>query len=103
MNRLPNWKILQYFKKRKQQNPTTTLEYLHRDIETDIHLQPTEDLLRSLQTNAKRGLSTAVARDLLNKTGPNVLTPAKKTSNVLKFMNRCFGGFSALIWVYNYE
>nr|XP_034194731.1 sodium/potassium-transporting ATPase subunit alpha-like isoform X2 [Osmia lignaria] len=98
MNRLPNWKILQYFKKRKQQDPTT-LEYLHRDIETDIHLQPTEDLLRSLQTNTKRGLSTAVARDLLNKTGPNVLTPAKKTSNVLKFVNRCFGGFSALIWV----
>ncbi|XP_029033740.2 sodium/potassium-transporting ATPase subunit alpha-like isoform X2 [Osmia bicornis bicornis] len=99
MNRLPDWKILQYFKKRKQQDPTTTLEYLHRDIETDIHLQPTEDLLQSLQTNPKRGLSTAVARDLLNKTGPNVLTPAKKTSNVLKFMNRCFGGFSALIWV----
>nr|XP_003701662.1 PREDICTED: sodium/potassium-transporting ATPase subunit alpha-like [Megachile rotundata] len=99
MNRLLNWRILRCYKKRRQQNATTNLESLRRDIETDVHLQSAEDLLQSLQTNATRGLSTVAARDLLNKSGLNALTPPKKTSSVLKFLNRCFGGFSALIWV----
>ncbi|OAD62820.1 Sodium/potassium-transporting ATPase subunit alpha, partial [Eufriesea mexicana] len=74
------------------------LESLRRDIETDVHLQPTEDLLQSLGTNAAHGLSTSIARDLLNKSGLNALTPPRKTSSVLKFLHRSFGGFSLLIW-----
>ncbi|XP_054008897.1 sodium/potassium-transporting ATPase subunit alpha-like [Hylaeus anthracinus] len=75
------------------------LESLRRDIETDVHLRAAEDLLQSLRTDAKRGLSTAVACELLRKSGSNTLTPPRKTSNVLKFLRRCFGGFSLLIWI----
>ncbi|XP_026672403.1 sodium/potassium-transporting ATPase subunit alpha-like [Ceratina calcarata] len=75
------------------------MESLRRDIETDVHLQAPQDLLQTLQTDANHGLSTTAARDLLNKHGLNALTPPRVTSSVLKFLQRCFGGFSFLIWV----
>ncbi|KZC10668.1 Sodium/potassium-transporting ATPase subunit alpha, partial [Dufourea novaeangliae] len=85
--------------KRRQQRVTGNLESLRRDIETDVHLRTAQDLLQSLQSDAKHGLSTTVARDLLKKNGLNALTPPRRTSNTLKFLRRCFGGFSLLIWV----
>ncbi|XP_033353676.1 sodium/potassium-transporting ATPase subunit alpha-like [Bombus vosnesenskii] len=93
------WKILPYTGRRRRQLTVTNLESLRRDIETDVHLRATEDLLQSLGTNATHGLSTTIACDLLDKTGPNELTPPRKISNVLKFLRLCFGGFSLLIWI----
>lgn len=93
------WKILPYTGRRRRQRTVTNLESLRRDIETDVHLRAAEDLLQSLGTNATHGLSTNVACDLLDKTGPNELTPPRKISNALKFLRLCFGGFSLLIWV----
>lgn len=99
IGRLLNWKVFRYFNRRRQKYTTSNLESLRRDIKTDVHLLAAEDLLQSLQTNAVQGLSTTVARDLLNKSGLNALTPSRKASGVLKFLRRCFGGFSTLIWV----
>lgn len=101
MNSLRNWKLLRFFSKRSQRNTTSNQEFLRRDIETDVHLRAAEDLLQSLRTDAAHGLPTSAARDLLNKNGFNALTPPRKTSNLLKFLGRCFGGFSLLIWVHN--
>ncbi|XP_076627752.1 sodium/potassium-transporting ATPase subunit alpha [Colletes latitarsis] len=99
MSCISGWKLFRYFGERRRRHTTSNLESLRRDIETDVHLRPAEDLLRSLRTDANHGLSTTVARDLLNKSGLNALTPPRKTSGVLKFLRRCFGGFSLLIWV----
>lgn len=99
MNCFYKWGIWRFFERRRRVRAGTNLESLRRDIETDVHLQPAEDLLQSLGTDAAYGLSTSVARDLLNKSGLNALTPPRKTSNVLKFLHRIFGGFSLLIWV----
>lgn len=93
-----HFNILRWFSKRKR-HTNANLESLRRDIETDIHLQPLEDLLQRLETDATHGLSTNVARARLTETGPNTLTPPKKPSNLLKFLRLCFGGFSSLIWV----
>lgn len=101
MSSIFNSKILQFFirPRRRQRHATSNLESLRRDIETDVHLRAALDLLQSLETDATHGLSTTVARDLLKEHGLNALTPLKKTSNVFKFLGRCFGGFSLLIWV----
>ncbi|XP_076755935.1 sodium/potassium-transporting ATPase subunit alpha [Xylocopa sonorina] len=101
MNQCSNWKILRYLagERRRRRRTATNLESLRRDIETDVHLQPADDLLRGLRTDAARGLSTTVARDLLNKSGLNALTPPRKISTAFRFLRRCFGGFSLLIWV----
>ena len=101
MNSIVNWKLLRFFSKRSQRNTISNQECLRRDIETDVHLRAAEDLLQSLRTDVVHGLSTSAARDLLNKNGLNALTPPRNTSNVLKFLGRCFGGFSLLIWVHN--
>ena len=94
------WKTLPCIGRRRRLCTTTgNLESLRRDIETDVHLRAIEDLLQSLGTDATHGLSTTVACDLLNKTGPNELTPPRKISNALRFLHLCFGGFSSLIWV----
>ena len=94
------WKKLPCTGKRRRLRATIgNLESLRRDIETDVHLRATEDLLQSLGTDATRGLSTTVACDLLNRTGPNELTPPRKISKALRFLHLCFGGFSLLIWV----
>lgn len=92
--------IYRWFSKQRRR-ANTNLESLRRDIETDIHLQPLEDLLQRLETDATHGLSMNVARARLAETGPNTLTPPKKPSSLLKFLRLCFGGFSSLIWVYN--
>ncbi|KAG6798721.1 sodium/potassium-transporting ATPase subunit alpha [Apis mellifera caucasica] len=90
--------IYRWFSKQRRR-ANTNLESLRRDIETDIHLQPLEDLLQRLETDATHGLSMNVARARLAETGPNTLTPPKKPSSLLKFLRLCFGGFSSLIWV----
>ncbi|XP_033341724.2 sodium/potassium-transporting ATPase subunit alpha [Megalopta genalis] len=91
--------ISRYFGKRRQQRVSNNLGSLRRDIETDVHLRTAEDLLQSLGSDAVNGLSTTVARELLKTHGFNALTPPKKTPGVFKFLRRCFGGFSALIWI----
>ncbi|XP_076291776.1 sodium/potassium-transporting ATPase subunit alpha [Lasioglossum baleicum] len=93
------WRISRCFNKRRKRRATSNLDSLYRDIETDVHLRTAEDLLRSHQSDAVNGLSTTVARDLLKINGFNALTPPKKASDVLKFLRRCCGGFSSLIWI----
>ncbi|ESO09176.1 hypothetical protein HELRODRAFT_92935, partial [Helobdella robusta] len=46
-----------------------------------------------------QGLTTQRAREILERDGPNQLTPPKTTPEWVKFCKQLFGGFSILLWV----
>lgn len=46
-----------------------------------------------------QGLTTDAARRVLQRDGPNALTPPKKTPEWVKFCKQLFGGFAMLLWV----
>lgn len=46
-----------------------------------------------------QGLSHAKAKEILNRDGPNALTPPKETPEWVKFCNTLFGGFAMLLWI----
>ncbi|XP_050457527.1 sodium/potassium-transporting ATPase subunit alpha-like [Cataglyphis hispanica] len=85
----------------KKQRYNRDVDALHQDIETNVHIQPIEDLLQSLQVDPEQGLSTIEAKNRLRDEGPNVLTPPKKrfSDKVLKILHLFCGGFSLLTWV----
>ncbi|XP_014477897.1 PREDICTED: sodium/potassium-transporting ATPase subunit alpha-like [Dinoponera quadriceps] len=83
---------------RKSQRLNRDLDALRRDIDTDVHIKPAENLLRDLQVDPEQGLPTIIARDRLREQGPNALTPPKKTLEILKILHHCCSGFSMLIW-----
>lgn len=53
-----------------------------------LYNQTTSQVLTELSTNAKTGLSSIQAADLLEKNGPNALPEAKKTTILQKFVNQ---------------
>lgn len=46
-----------------------------------------------------QGLTTAQAKAIFERDGPNALTPPKTTPEWVKFCKNLFGGFSMLLWV----
>ncbi|GFX30985.1 hypothetical protein TNCV_2024881 [Trichonephila clavipes] len=50
-------------------------------------------------TSHEKGLSVEQARKILERDGPNALTPPKKTPEWVKFCKQLFGGFAILLWV----
>ncbi|XP_072745497.1 sodium/potassium-transporting ATPase subunit alpha [Anoplolepis gracilipes] len=89
------WQLL--CKSQRQYN--RDLDALRQDVDTNVHIQPVEDLLQSLQVDPEQGLSTIVAKERLRHQGPNALTPPKRPSEILKILYRFCGGFSLLIWI----
>ena len=45
------------------------------------------------------GLTEAQAADVLQRDGPNLLTPPKQVPEIVKFLLQMFGGFAALLWL----
>ena len=66
---------------------------------TDEHLVKLDVLVKKLNTDIKKGLTTKQAAINLKKDGPNELTPPPKESLLLKFLKIQFGGFSLLLWI----
>ena len=58
---------------------------------------PWYDLLFVL--SSFQGLTTAQAKAIFERDGPNALTPPKTTPEWVKFCKNLFGGFSLLLWV----
>ena len=50
------------------------------------HHSPTDELIRSLQSDPERGLTTAQAQEAKAKYGPNKLEEKKKTTNLQRFL-----------------
>jgi len=46
-----------------------------------------------------KGLTHAKAKEILERDGPNALTPPKKTPEWVKFCEQLFGGFALLLWI----
>lgn len=46
-----------------------------------------------------QGLTPEFAKHVLERDGPNELTPPKTTPEWLKFCKQLFGGFSMLLWI----
>ncbi len=46
-----------------------------------------------------QGLSVARAKQILERDGPNQLSPPKTTPEWVKFCKQLFGGFSILLWI----
>lgn len=45
-----------------------------------------------------KGLSEDLAASVLQRDGPNAITPPKQTPEIIKFLKQLFGGFAALLW-----
>lgn len=75
------------------------LENFRRDVITDDHSVPLSDLCRRLHTDREKGLTVEQAATVLQKTGPNILTPSHKTPEYIKFIKTLTHGFSLLLWI----
>ncbi|OQR70780.1 sodium/potassium-transporting ATPase subunit alpha-like [Tropilaelaps mercedesae] len=75
------------------------LDALKQEVDMDEHKIALEDLYARLGTNPTTGLTSQQAREVLERDGPNALTPPKKTPEWVKFCKNLFGGFSLLLWI----
>ncbi|XP_028967045.1 sodium/potassium-transporting ATPase subunit alpha isoform X1 [Galendromus occidentalis] len=75
------------------------LDALKQEVDMDEHKITLEDLYARLGTNPTTGLTSQQAREVLERDGPNALTPPKKTPEWVKFCKNLFGGFSLLLWI----
>lgn len=75
------------------------IEDLHQELTTEDHIIPLPRLCEKLQTNATTGLTFSQAESVLEKNGPNALTPPKLTSEYIKFLKCMWGGFACLLWM----
>lgn len=72
---------------------------MKKEVAIDDHKIPLDEVIERYQTNIQEGLSSSQAQAMLEKNGPNALTPPAETPAWLKFAKLLFGGFSGLLWV----
>jgi len=72
---------------------------LRKEVELTEHQDSIEAVCRQYETDAEKGLTTAVAEERLKRDGYNELTPPKTTPEWVKFCRNLFGGFSTLLWI----
>ncbi|XP_050034674.1 sodium/potassium-transporting ATPase subunit alpha isoform X2 [Dermacentor andersoni] len=85
--------------RRKATKKEQDLDDLKQEVHMDEHKIPIEELYARLGTNPATGLTSQQAREILERDGPNSLTPPKKTPEWVKFCKNLFGGFSLLLWI----
>ncbi|CAH1373892.1 unnamed protein product [Tenebrio molitor] len=83
----------------KKDQSLARLENFRKEISTDCHIIPLEELCHRFSTDPVTGLTSDQAAEVLKRTGPNMLTPSKKRSEILKFLEALFQGFSGLLWI----
>lgn len=72
---------------------------LKKELEIEDHKISVEELCHKYATDSTRGLHPAVAKERLEKNGPNCLTPPPQTPEWMKFLKEMTGGFSLLLWL----
>nr|CAB3224447.1 sodium/potassium-transporting ATPase subunit alpha-3-like [Phallusia mammillata] len=75
------------------------MDDLKQELEMDEHRIPIEELFQRLNSDPDKGLTSAQAKEYLERDGPNCLTPPKTTPEWIKFCKNLFGGFSTLLWI----
>jgi len=86
-------------KKSKKSKGKDKMDDLKKELEMDEHKIPIEELYQRLCTNPNTGLTKDKAKEVLEREGPNCLTPPKTTPEWVKFCKQLFGGFSLLLWI----
>jgi sodium/potassium-transporting ATPase subunit alpha len=86
-------------RKKTKKEKKADLDNLKREVEMDEHKLSLTELARRLQTNFETGLTTQKAREILERDGPNQLSPPKTIPEWVKFCKQLFGGFSILLWL----
>lgn len=85
--------------KKKRQARGENLDDLKQELEIDDHKIPLEDLYARLGTDPNMGLTQAQAKSVMERDGPNSLSPPKTTPEWVKFCKNLFGGFALLLWI----
>ncbi|CAF1414580.1 unnamed protein product [Adineta ricciae] len=75
------------------------LEALKNEIELDEHKISIGEVYRRYGTSPAMGLTEERAAVLLERDGPNDLTPARTTPEIVRLAKNMFGGFAMLLWV----
>jgi sodium/potassium-transporting ATPase subunit alpha len=88
----------QFWTNKKKEKTSAELNDLKREVETDAHVVPINELYQRFNTDPNRGLTAIDAAIKLELEGPNCLTPPKQTPEIIKFLKHLFGGFSILLW-----
>jgi len=83
----------------KKRNEKQNIEDLKQEVIMDEHKIIFDELYVRLKTNPDTGLTFSQAKAVLERDGPNSLTPPKKTPEWIKFCKQLFGGFALLLWI----
>uniref|UniRef100_A0A8C7FLD1 Sodium/potassium-transporting ATPase subunit alpha n=1 Tax=Oncorhynchus kisutch TaxID=8019 RepID=A0A8C7FLD1_ONCKI len=75
------------------------MDDLKKEVDLDDHKLTLDELHKKYGTDLARGLSSARAKEILLRDGPNTLTPPPTTPEWVKFCRQLFGGFSMLLWI----
>ncbi|CAF1209285.1 unnamed protein product [Rotaria magnacalcarata] len=75
------------------------LEALKHEIDLDEHKVSINEVYRRYGTSPAMGLSDERAAVLLERDGPNDLTPIRKIPEIVRLAKNMFGGFAILLWI----
>ncbi|NP_571762.1 sodium/potassium-transporting ATPase subunit alpha-1a.2 [Danio rerio] len=85
-------------KKTKKGKRKKDVDELKKEVELDDHKLTLDELSRKYGTGMIKGLSSFRAKEILERDGPNALTPPPTTPQWVKFCKLLFGGFQTLLW-----
>ncbi|XP_077616252.1 sodium/potassium-transporting ATPase subunit alpha-4 isoform X2 [Crocuta crocuta] len=86
-------------RKMKRKKKNADIEDLKKEVVMDDHKLTLEELSSKYSVDLTMGLSPEKAQEILNRDGPNVLTPPPTSPEWIKFCKQLFGGFSILLWI----
>ncbi|CAF3706388.1 unnamed protein product [Rotaria sp. Silwood1] len=75
------------------------LEALKHEIDLDEHKVSINEVYRRYGTSPAMGLSEERASVILERDGPNDLTPIRRTPEIVRLAKNMFGGFAMLLWI----
>jgi sodium/potassium-transporting ATPase subunit alpha len=70
-----------------------------KELEINEHKLNELELCARFKTDVNKGLTQTYAEELLQKNGPNALTPPKKTPIWMQFLKQLTNGFAILLWL----
>ncbi|XP_008518698.2 sodium/potassium-transporting ATPase subunit alpha-4 isoform X1 [Equus przewalskii] len=82
----------------KRKKNKANIEELKKEVVMDDHKLTLEELSRRYSVDLTKGLRPEKAQEILDRDGPNTLTPPPTTPEWVKFCKQLFGGFSILLW-----
>ncbi|XP_072513140.1 sodium/potassium-transporting ATPase subunit alpha-1-like isoform X2 [Salminus brasiliensis] len=83
----------------KNEAKEKNMDNLKKELDLDDHKLTVDEIQRKYGTDLIRGLSSSRAKEILDRDGPNALTPPPTTSEWVKFCKQLFGGFCTLLWI----